>query len=190
MERRVTDENLAKIALVFEAEDPIENCYQNLVREIDTEAETGIYLAGRGADVRELRELAGDPGISCKLAANMKEIAPVVFADELAHSNDDMDIVWVTVRARFDRAKIDATVSEIVMSHLIEDERHTADMMHSLRSLLYAFHEDLARRLCKLPSVLNERATRELVLMISELANRAGDYGDRVDAIAERAGTS
>lgn len=189
-QRRISDENLAKISLVLEADDPVETCYQNLVREIDTEAEVGIYLAGRRADEPELRELAGDPGISCRLALNMTTVAPVVFEEECAHSNVDLDIVWITIQARFDRAKIDATISEIIMSHLTDDDHHTADMMHSLRSLLYAFHEDLVRRLCKLPSMLNEQGTRELVLMISELANRAGDYTDRVDAITQRAGTN
>ena len=62
-------------------------------------------------------------------------------------------------------------------------------MSYALRSLLYSFHEDLARRLCKLPMILGDRATRELVLMVSELADRAGDYGDRVKAITDRAGT-
>lgn len=188
-QRRISDENLAKIALVLEADDPLENCYQNLVREIDTEAEVGIYLAGRGAELPELRELSGDPGISCKLAANMKRIAPVVFEEKLAHEKAGMEMIWATIQARFDRATIDAKVSEIVMSHLNEDDYHTTDMMHSLRSLLYAFHEDLVRRLCKLPSMLNEHGTRELVLMISELATRAGDYSTRVDAIEQRAGT-
>ncbi len=189
-QRRITDENLAKVSLVLESDDPIEYCYQNLVREIDTEAEVGIYLVGPNAELAELRELVGDPGISCKLAKSMDKIAPAVFADEMVHSNDELDIVWVTIRARFDRARIDAHVSEIIMSHLIEDDVHTADMMHSLRSLLYAFHEDLARRVCKLPSILNEHATRQLVLMISDLADRAGAYGNRVEEIMERAGTN
>ena len=188
--RRITDENLAKVALVLEADDPIEYCYQNLVREIDTEAEVGIYLVRSNAELAELRELVGNPGISCKLAGNMDRIAPVVFEDEMVHSNDELDLVWVTIQARFDRARIDAHVSEIVMSQLLEDDTHTADMMHSLRSLLYAFHEDLVRRLCRLPSILNEHATRQLVLMISDLADRAGDYGDRVKEIMERAGTN
>ena len=38
-QRKVTLENLAKIELVLEAEDSVEYCYQNLIREIDTEAE-------------------------------------------------------------------------------------------------------------------------------------------------------
>ena len=63
-QRRVGDENMAKIALVFEADDSVEHCYQNLVREIDTEAETGIFLIGDGHHAAELRSLAKDPGIS------------------------------------------------------------------------------------------------------------------------------
>ena len=63
-QRRVSDENMAKIALVLEANDSVEYCYQNLIREIDTEAETGIYLAHPEARSGELRDLAQDPGVS------------------------------------------------------------------------------------------------------------------------------
>ena len=42
-QRRITDENLAKLALVLDSEDPAETCYRDLIREIDTEAETGIF---------------------------------------------------------------------------------------------------------------------------------------------------
>ena len=41
-QRRVSNENMVKIALVLEADDSVEHCYQNLVREIDTSA----YSAG------------------------------------------------------------------------------------------------------------------------------------------------
>lgn len=188
-QRRVIDENMAKIALVLESDDPIEHCYQNLVREIDTEAESGVYLVRPNSKVGELRDLARDPGVSGKLHRHIEEIAPVIFPDELAHSANGMDLVWVTIEARHDRARIDASVSEIIMAHVVEDDCCIEDMSGALRSLLYAFHEDRTRRQCKLPLILNERATRELVLMISELADRAGDYQDRVKAITDRAGT-
>jgi len=189
-QRRVIDENMAKIALVLEADDPVEFCYQNLIREIDTEAETGIYLAGSRIGLPDLRVLASDPGISGKLHREMERIAPVIFPDELSHSGADMDLVWVTIQARFDRARIDATVSEMIMAHLQEDGIGVADMTNALRSLLYAFHEDLARRLTGMPLILNDRHTRELVTMISELATRAGDYERRIEAITARAGTA
>jgi len=188
-ERRVIDENMAKIGLVLEADDPVEYCYQNLIREIDTEAETGIYLAGMDSHSSELRELANDPGVSGELHAHMETIAPVVFADELAQSYLDFDIVWVTIRARYDRARIDATVSELILSHLTEDGRGNSDMSMALRSLLYSFHEDLVRRTTSLEPVLDERNNRELLTMISVLTERAGDYAPRVNAIRERAGT-
>lgn len=185
--RRVLEENMAKIALVYEAADPVEYCYQNLIREIDSEAEMGIYLIGTRHAPRDLQALGSDPGISGKLHREMDCLAPVVFPDELAHSRHDMDIVWVTIRARFDRARIDATVSEMIMAHLQGDSSGVNDMTNAMRSLLYSFHEDLARRLTGLPLMLNERSTRELVTMISELAQRAGDYDGRVAAITGRA---
>ena len=188
-ERRVIDQNMAKIGLVLEADDPVEYCYQNLIREIDTEAETGIYLLGRETQSSELLELANDPGVSGELHQQMETIAPVMFADELASSYLEADIVWVTIQARYDRAKIDATVSEIVMSHLTEDGRGNSDMSMALRSLLYSFHEDITRRITGLKPILDERNNRELLTMISVLTYRAGDYTPRVEAIRERAGT-
>ena len=188
-ERRIIDENMAKIGLVLEADDPVEYCYQNLIREIDTEAETGIYLLGRESHSSELRELANDPGVSGELHKRMETIAPVVFEDELAQSYLDFDIVWVTIRARYDRARVDATVSEMIMSYLAGDGRGNPDMSMALRSLLYSFHEDLTRRITGLEPILDERNNRELLMMISVLTERAGDYLPRVDAIRERAGT-
>ncbi len=188
-ERQVIDENMAKIGLVLEANDPVEYCYQNLIREIDTEAETGIYLLGKESRSGELRELTNDPGVSGELHEQMQAIAPVVFEDELAQSYLDFDIVWVTIRARYDRAKIDATVSEMIMSYLTGDGRGNRDMSMALRSLLYSFHEDLARRISGLEPILDERNNRELLTMISVLTERAGDYMPRVDAIQERADT-
>ncbi len=189
-QKRVTDENLAKVSLVLEADDPVEYCYQNLIREIDTEAETGIFLTRKNAPTTELRYLASDPGISGKLHHEMTKVAPVVFADELAHSNENMDLVWVTIEARYDRARIDANVSEITMRYVSEGDSGVADMSLALRSLLYSFHEDLTRRRSGLPLILNDRDTRELITMISELAERGGDYQQRIADIAARAGTA
>jgi len=186
-QRRVMEENMAKIALALEAEDPIEHCYQNLIREIDSEAETGIYLTRTNAISAELSELADDPGISGKLHQQMRTIAPIIFADELAHSDRGMDLVWVTIQARYDRAKIDAVVSEMILACLTDTDPSESGMGTALRSLMYSFHEDLARRLTGLPSILDDLSTRDLVLMVTELADRAGEYGPRVDAISERA---
>jgi hypothetical protein len=189
-ERRVIDQNMAKISLVLEADDPVECCYQDLIREIDTEAETGIYLLGRETHSSELRELAKDPGVSGKLHEHMDTIAPRIFPDELANSYLESDIVWVAIRARYDRAKVDATVSEIIMSHLTEDGRGGSDMSMALRSLMYSFHEDLARRISGLEPILDDRNNRELLTMINVLTERAGDYEERTEAIYEYAGSA
>ena len=101
-----------------------------------------------------------------------------------------MDLVWVTIEAKYDRAKIDATVSEMIMNSLMDGDQGVEDMTGAMRSLLYSFHEDLARRRSGLPLILNERATRELVTMISELAERGGNYENRVIEICNRAGTA
>jgi hypothetical protein len=76
------------------------------------------------------------------------------------------------------------------MSHLAENGRGNSDMSMALRSLLYSFHEDLARRITGLEPILDERNNRELLTMVNVLTERAGDYEDRIEAIYERAGTA
>lgn len=188
-QRKVTMENLAKIELVLAADDPVEHCYQNLIREIDTEAETGIYLVRKDSGYPSLRQLADEPGISGELCDEVPVIAPILFADELAHSDARLDLVWVTISARHDRARADAEISQIIMGYLMDDADVAGDMAEAMRTLMYAFHEDLVRRKCELPLQLDERRTRELVLMITELEKRAGSYVDRVGEICNRAGT-
>ena len=165
----------------------IEFSYQNLIREIDTEAEAGTFLVRAGTQHATLRSLVGEAGVSGKLYQDLDRIAPQLFADELKHSDENLDLVWVTIRARFDRALVDARVSVIILKHLMESTDGARDMGHALRSLLYAFHEDRIRRQCGLALVLNDRATRDLIMMVSELADRSGDYVEQVRAISDRA---
>ncbi len=186
-QRRISSENLAKLELALEADDPVEFAYQNLIREIDTEAEAGVFLVRQGTRAPILRSLVGEAGISGTLYQELDRIAPELFADELTHSDENLDLVWVTIRARYDRALVDARVSVIILKHLMGNTDGARDMSQALRSLLYAFHEDLIRRRCGLARVLNDRATRDLVMMVSELAERSGDYVDQVRAISDRA---
>ncbi|GEM_PF-1585299 len=189
-QQRITVENMAKLALVLESGDPTEHCYQNLIREIDTEAETGIFLATPAANAAQLRRLAGESGISGRLYQLLPEVAPVLFADELQHSNKNLDLVWVSIEARFDRANLDAEISELILMHLLDSEETASDMSDALRAMLYTFHEDLARRRCRLPRLLNERATRHLVGLVQGLSERAGSYDERIVDIGQRAGTA
>jgi hypothetical protein len=189
-QQRIVLENQAKLALVLEADDPAEHCYQDLVREIDSEAEAGIYLGTPAANAAQLRRLAGENGVSGRLYQELPAIAAILFADELAHSNDNLDLVWVAIEARYERANLDAEVSELILMHLKDEEETAADMADALRAMLYTFHEDLARRRCGLPRLLNDRATRHLVTMVSGLADRSGNYGARIAAISQRAGTA
>ncbi len=188
-QRKVTMENLAKIELVLAADDPVEHCYQNLIREIDTEAETGIYLVRKSTNSPSLSRLADEPGISGGLHDAVPTIAPILFADELAHSDAQLDLVWVTISARYDRARVDAEISRIIMGFLMDDADVADDMAYAVRTLMYSFHEDLTRRQCELPLQLDERQARELVLMVTELERRAGSYVERVREICEKAET-
>jgi hypothetical protein len=188
-QRRVTLENLAKIELAHAAADPVEHCYQNLIREIDTEARTGIFLVGEKDADRSLAILANEAGVSGELKDAVADVAPILFADALAHSNDQLDIVWVSIRANFERARVDAEISRIAMGILMKDADVAQDMAAALRSLMYAFHEHATRHQCDLPSLLDERQARELMIMVAQLEKRAGDYDDRISAITSRADT-
>lgn len=188
-QRRITDENMAKLALVFESPDPAESCYRDLIRELDTEAQTGIYLACADAAERHLQRVMGEPGVSGDLHLAIGAIAPTLFADEAAHSAQDLDVVWVTIRARHDRAHVDATVSEIIMSHLLDDANAARDMSNAIRALQYSFHENVVRRRCELPRILDDRDERDLVIMVTELAKRGGSYESRAAEIRARADT-
>ncbi len=188
-QRKVTLENLTKIELAHAAHDPVEYCYQNLIREIDSEAQTGIFLVRKEDTDRSLRLLANEPGVSGELNRAVADMAPALFADALAHSDDQLDLVWVTIRARFERARVDAEVSKIAMGILMQDTDVAQDMSDALRSLMYAFHENAARQQCGMPVLLDERQARELAVMVSQLETRAGSYADRVDEITSRADT-
>lgn len=185
-QRRITEENMAKLALVFEADDPAEACYQDLIREIDTEAETGIFLARPDAQSRHLQRVTDEPGVSGELHREIEAVAPVMFADEAAHSARDLDLVWVTIQARHDRAHVDAMVSEIIMSHLMNDADAARDMSNAMRALQYSFHEDVVRRHCDLSRFIDNRDERDLMIMVTELTKRSGSYEARIAAIGNR----
>jgi hypothetical protein len=188
-QRRITEENMAKLALVLNSEDPVEACYQDLIREIDTEAETGIFLTGTGSMMRHLHRVVDEPGVSANLHTELETVAPILFPDEAARSGNDLDLVWVTIRALHDRAHVDATVSEIIMTYLVNDADSVRDMSDAMRALQYSFHEDRARRRSGLSPMIDDRESHELLIMVTELARRSGSYDDRVAEIRRQADT-
>lgn len=188
-QQRITDENLAKAALVLGADEPGEACYRDLIREIDTEAETGIYLASEDATVEHLKRVIDESGVSGELHRNMRMIAPVVFADEAARAEDALDLVKITIQASHDRAHLDATVSEIIMSFLMDDIESVYDMTGVMRALMYTSHENAVRRRCGLPLLLSNAEKRDLQTMVTELTERGGDYSDRSSEIRRKADT-
>lgn len=186
-QRRITEENMAKLTLVFESDDPAEACYHDLIRETDTEAEYGIYLTSKTKKDRHLSRVLDEPGVSGDLRNAIATIAPRLFPDETGHSTEDFDLVRVTIQARHDRAHVDATVSEIIMTHLLDDAQAARDMTNALRALQYAFHEHVVRKCCELPLLLDDHGERDLQIMVTELASRAGSYADRVGNILQQA---
>jgi hypothetical protein len=181
---------MAKVELVLEADDSTEHCYQDLIREIDIEAESGIYLVGTELQNDSLKRLADEPGISGQLHLDFPSIAQAEFASELQRSEGGTDRVWVTIKARYDRAHLDASVSELMMRFLLDSAEAANDMSNALRSLLYSHHEDTVRHVCDLPSLLDERESRDLMIMVAELEKRSGSYEQRAREICERAGTN
>ncbi len=188
-QHRITEENLAKLSLVLDSDDPAETCYRDLIREIDTEAETGIYVAQSDSTPRHLHRLIDEAGVSGEMHAEIATIAPIVFTDEAAHSADNFDRVWLTIHATHDRAHVDATVSEIIMSYLLDDADSARDMSNAMRALQYSFYEDVVRRRCDLPRILSDRDSHDLSIMVAELAKRSGSYETRVATIRRQVNT-
>jgi len=187
--QRITDENLTKVMLILESGDPAETCYRDLVREIDTEAETGIFLVNETAKPNHLQQLISEPGVSCELHQEMETIAPVLFPDETARSLDDLDLVWINIQARHDRAHLDACVSEIIMGFLMDDSTAVQDMTSVMRALTYTYHEDNVRRRCGLPVMLEDIEIRDLRIMVTELQERGGNYEERTSEIRRKTDT-
>jgi hypothetical protein len=188
-QQRITEENMAKLALVFESDDPVETCYRDLIREIDAEAENGIYLANANSSIRHLSRIVDEPGVSGELSDHIAAIAENMFPDELAQSSEDLDLVWITIQARHDRAHVDARISEIIISHLMGDAEMARDMCNALRSLQYASHENVARRCSNLNLLTDDRDERDLMIMVGELEKRSGNYQNRIAAICKRVET-
>jgi hypothetical protein len=189
-QRHITKENIAKLSLVLNSNDPAEACYKDLIREIDTEAETGIYLVNPESPSSHLRRLADEAGVSGDLRADLTIIAPIVFADVCSDPTNDSDQVWIMIEATHARAHVDADVSEIIMSYFLDDTDGARDMSNALRALQYSFHEDAVRRRCELPCILNDRDSNDLAIMVDELAKRSGNYPARVAAIREQSSSN
>jgi hypothetical protein len=187
--QRITDENLAKVMLILESSDPAETCYRDLVREIDTEAETGIFLVNEAAKPMHLQHLIGEPGVSGELHQEIETIAPILFPEETARSLDDLDLAWINIQARHDRAHLDASVSEIIMGFLMDDTTAMHDMTSVMRALTYTYHEDNVRRRCDLPVLLEDIETRDLRTIVTGLKERGGNYEDRAGEIRRKADT-
>jgi len=188
-QQRITDENLAKVALILKSDDPAEACYRDLIREIDTEAESGIFLAQQSSKPEYLQNVISEPGVSGQLYQEMPTIASTLFSEEAARSLDDLDLVWVSIQARHDRAHLDASVSEIIMSFLMDDAVAVHDMTNVMRALTYTYHEDVVRRRCGLPVLLEDMEIRDLRIMVTELSKRSGSYEDRASEIRRKADT-
>ncbi|MDH3988331.1 MAG: hypothetical protein OEV34_04335 [Gammaproteobacteria bacterium] len=185
-QQSIAVKNQAKRALVLEANDPTERCYANLIQEINLEAESGIYLATPVGNAARLQRLAGESGMSGRLFQHLVEIAPIVFPNELRMADGKCDLLWASIEARYDRATLDAEVSELILMHLMEMEDMAADMTDRLRFTFYAYHENRIRQLCALPPQLSDRASQHLAEVVSDLLERASSRGHRTSSTIGR----
>ena len=117
----------------------------------------GVLLANEITGPESLQRMCADPGVSGELYREMKRFAPVMFADEYERSNADLDLVWASVQARYDRARLESEASELIMQFMLDSAEHTHDMSSALRSMFFSFHEDGIRRQFSLPSLLGRR---------------------------------
>lgn len=186
-QRRIMKGNLGKVALVMADAEPEEACFRDLVREIDTEARSGMFLAGRQGEMDHLRLVVAEPGVSGELYREMDRIAPIYFADAVARSTKGSDMVPVAIRAGHDRAYVDASVSEITISFLVRDSQRVLDMLAGMRAMQYTFHEDVLRNRIEMPLLLSKVARDDLRTMVGELALRSGDHDERIAEIGRRA---
>ena len=166
-------ENQEKLSRILKAASPVEACTAALIREMDREAEFGIYFASPAGQAAQLNRLSGESAMSGRLFQYLDVAGPVMFQRELALSPDQPELVWSTVEARYERATLDVEVSELILMSLFDDEEDAADLVDSLRARFYAYHEDRARRRCRLPQLLDSGTTRALHSDIAALRERA-----------------
>ena len=185
--QRIGDENLAKAMLIFESDDPAEACYRDLVREIEMEAETGVFLASENADRDYLREVVSESGVSGRLHRDMALIASEYLPHGRPFSIDEQYRVWDELRKRHDRAHLDARVSEIIMGFMMDDAEIVKDMTSVMRALAYTWHEDRIRSGSGMPVLLDDLERRDLKTMVGEWQERCGDYEARAGAIRREA---
>lgn len=185
-QQSVAVQNQAKRALVLEANDPTERCYANLIQEINLEAESGIYFATPAGNAARLQRLAGKSGMSGRLFQHLAEVASIVFPNELRIADGKRDLLWASIEARYDRANLDAEVSELILMHLMEMEDVAADMADTLRCTFYAYHENRIRQLCALPSLLDDRTAKHLAEVVADLLERSSSRGHRTSSTIGR----
>jgi len=124
--------------------------------------------------------------MSGRLFQHLVEIAPIVFPNELRMADGKCDLLWASIEARYDRATLDAEVSELILMHLMEMEDMAADMTDRLRFTFYAYHENRIRQLCALPPQLSDRASQHLAEVVSDLLERASSRGHRTSSTIGR----
>ena len=168
---RIGTENRQKLADIFASDHPASRAYRNLVREIDAEAEVGIYLSVPAGSAARLRILSGEIGMTGRLYEHLPEIAATLCPSDFVSATENVELAVASMQSRYDRANISAEVSELILMHLLDDEDVATDIADSLRAVFYAYHEHRARCRFDLPGHLGDAASRRLAVDVAKLRN-------------------
>ena len=181
-QQRVTVANQARLATLESAESPVRRCIADLTKDINKEAAAGVLLPTPAGNVAMLHRLSGDPGLTGRLFQHLDQIAPILFAEELERAGRDLSLLSAEIEARYDRASLDAEVSELILMYLLADDEVVADMADELRKTFYAYHEVRIRRDCGLPIAINDHSCARLASQVATLLAQEKAPGDRLRA--------
>ena len=181
-QQRITVANQEKLADILAAPAPVRRCIAKLTNDIHTEAAAGILLATPAGNAAMLHRLKGESAMTGRLFQYLESVAPVLFAEEFDRLGKDLCLLSAAIEARYDRANLDAEVSELILMYLLPEHEAAEDIADELRATLYAYHEDRVRRLCGLGLALSDTASARLNSAVGQMLDDARECDGRLRA--------
>lgn len=180
---RISTDSYAKLALVHDAADPAEYCFQNLIREIDEEARSGIWLEQPAGFAANIRRLFGEPELSGQLYAELPDMFGHIFRNDNWYATQNVEQARAVIETRYLDANVNAELSELILMFHVSNEDEATELVDDLRASFYTYHENEARHRCGLSGTLSDIASTDLGFTISTLRQRAGCYVSRMSDI-------
>lgn len=178
--QQITVANQEKLADILASPVPVQRCMANLTNDIHAEAAAGVLLATPAGNAALLHRLKGESAMTGRLFQYLETVAPVLFAEEFDRLGRDLSVLSSAIETRYERANLDAEVTELILMYLLPEDEAAEDIADELRSTLYAYHENRIRRLCGLGLSLNDTASQSLNSMVGQMLDDAREYGDRL----------